>query len=244
MDIMIYTEGQEPNEVARVLTGSRGYGYATEESDYDIKTIYYIPTRDFLKTNSVRTKDLNKEQVFSFLPDGKELDIAGWEIGKFLGMCANGNPNALDVLFADPDCILRLDNQIKEVFDNKKRFLSKKVVGTYSSFAENQKKECQKAPNVAKALKTSIHYARCMFSAYNLVTTGAFTIKVPDWFVFMAKTGKAEYVRDTVIKDFISKGDEYLEDIKRIGEDHLPDSPDMEWIDNWLISFRLSRNVG
>ena len=67
-----------------VETGSRGWGFSNEESDYDIRFIFKRPTEDYYKLNS------KKDTIDYF--DG-ELDYVGWDIKKALHLHWKSNPN-------------------------------------------------------------------------------------------------------------------------------------------------------
>ena len=67
-----------------VESGSRGYGFSNEDSDYDVRFIFKRPVNDYLTINS------KKETIDYF--DGN-LDYAGWDIKKALFLHWKSNPN-------------------------------------------------------------------------------------------------------------------------------------------------------
>ena len=72
------------------LMGSRAYGFAGPDSDYDWAGVYYAPTREVL---SVR--GLGRETHV-----GNEPDYTFHEVGKFLRLAVKGNPSVLEVLWS------------------------------------------------------------------------------------------------------------------------------------------------
>ncbi len=73
-----------------VESGSRGWGFANEDSDYDVRFIYVHPLEDYLSINNIRdvidNKDLkNKEYKY-------DLDFSGWDLKKTLALHRKSNP--------------------------------------------------------------------------------------------------------------------------------------------------------
>lgn len=71
-------------------SGSRGWGFPSPDSDYDARFIYLLPLDDYLSINE-RKDNIN-------LPITDELDIAGWELRKFLRLLAKSNATPLEWL--------------------------------------------------------------------------------------------------------------------------------------------------
>ncbi|TSC85791.1 MAG: putative nucleotidyltransferase [Microgenomates group bacterium Gr01-1014_7] len=67
-----------------VESGSRGWGFESEDSDYDIRFIYAHPLDWYLSIE-------NKKDVIE-LPIIDKLDISGWDIKKALKLFKNSNP--------------------------------------------------------------------------------------------------------------------------------------------------------
>lgn len=67
-----------------VESGSRGYGFSNEDSDYDVRFIFKRPVNDYFTIN------LKKDTIDYF--DG-DLDYVGWDIKKALHLHWKSNPN-------------------------------------------------------------------------------------------------------------------------------------------------------
>ena len=59
-----------------VESGSRAWGFASPDSDYDVRFIYVRPEKEYLRLEDVR-------DVIE-LPINDELDINGWDLQKTL----------------------------------------------------------------------------------------------------------------------------------------------------------------
>lgn len=83
--------------ILAVLAGSRGHGFDTPESDYDIHGVFVKPTEIVLGLDGVGTETYEWKGEY----EGTPCDFVMHEIGKFLHLCLKGNPTALDVLAFD-----------------------------------------------------------------------------------------------------------------------------------------------
>ena len=99
------------------ISGSRLYGTATEDSDTDIRSVCLPPMEilidPFMKFN---VKD-------SF--DGE--DKAVYDLGKFISLCADNNPNLLEIIYTPDSHILYKDKRWDIIFENRNLFLSKNI---------------------------------------------------------------------------------------------------------------------
>lgn len=73
-----------------VESGSRGWGFANENSDYDVRFIYMRPINDYLLINRKRDvidiHDLGRREY------DYDLDLSGWDITKTLSLHRKSNP--------------------------------------------------------------------------------------------------------------------------------------------------------
>lgn len=80
-------------------SGSRGWGFASPDSDYDVRFIYVHPLPWYLRVSPQR-------DVIE-LPISDVLDINGWELRKALGLLKKGNATLVEWL--DSPVIYRAD---------------------------------------------------------------------------------------------------------------------------------------
>ena len=66
-----------------VESGSRAWGFASPDSDYDVRFIYVRPIEDYIRLDEPR-------DVIEWTNDGL-LDINGWDLKKAMGQFARGN---------------------------------------------------------------------------------------------------------------------------------------------------------
>lgn len=93
----------ESDHGVRVLyaceSGSRGWGFASPDSDYDVRFIYVAPLSRYLSVTPQR--DVVE------LPISDELDINGWDLRKALGLLKRGNATLIEWL--DSPIVYRAD---------------------------------------------------------------------------------------------------------------------------------------
>lgn len=77
----------------QAISGSRSFGLATENSDTDIRGVYYLPKDDFFGLNYI-------PQI-----SNETNDITYYEIGRFVELLQKNNPNILEILASPEDCI-------------------------------------------------------------------------------------------------------------------------------------------
>ena len=73
-----------------VESGSRAWGFASQDSDYDVRFIYIRPVEDYLRIRPMR-------DVIE-LPLTEVLDINGWDLVKALNLFRASNPPLLEWL--------------------------------------------------------------------------------------------------------------------------------------------------
>ncbi|WP_226571381.1 nucleotidyltransferase domain-containing protein [Mangrovibacter yixingensis] len=84
-------------------SGSRGWGFASPDSDYDVRFLYVHPAEWYLRVEPQR-------DVIE-LPIDDELDVSGWEWRKALGLLKAANPTLLEwlnspVVYLQDDCVM------------------------------------------------------------------------------------------------------------------------------------------
>jgi len=119
----------EDYRIFECLTGSKLYGTDTPASDEDFRGICLPPMDVLLDPFS------NFEQKNSGF---EEEDRTIYDLGKFMKLCADGNPNIIEMLFIPENKITYNSDTWRKIVDNKNLFLSKKVKFTFSGYSFSQ----------------------------------------------------------------------------------------------------------
>ena len=67
-------------------SGSRAWGFASPDSDYDVRFVYVRPEDDYLRLESHR-------DVIEMMCPEENIDLAGWDLKKALPLFAKSNPS-------------------------------------------------------------------------------------------------------------------------------------------------------
>ena len=82
-------EAQENVKIIMAIeSGSRAWGFASPDSDYDVRFIYVRKEEDYLKLE--KTRDVIEWKLDDV------LDINGWDIKKALQLLHNSNPTVFE----------------------------------------------------------------------------------------------------------------------------------------------------
>ena len=115
-----------------VESGSRAWGFASPDSDYDVRFIYIRRLEDYLRLNTIR-------DVIE-LPIDDALDINGWDLQKTLRLLHKSNPTLFE-WFSSP--IVYQETEFADKFRDLMMhyFSSKKTMYHYVSMAEGNYRE-------------------------------------------------------------------------------------------------------
>ena len=115
-----------------VESGSRAWGFASPDSDYDVRFIYIRRLEDYLRLDTIR-------DVIE-LPIDDVLDINGWDLQKTLRLLHKSNPTLFE-WFSSPIVYQKTEfaDKFRELMMH--YFSSKKTLYHYISMAEGNYRE-------------------------------------------------------------------------------------------------------
>ncbi|MGI9652224.1 nucleotidyltransferase domain-containing protein [Chryseobacterium sp. RLHN22] len=113
----------------QAISGSRSFGLATENSDTDIRGVYYLPKEDFFGLHYI-------PQI-----SNETNDITYYEIGRLVELLQKNNPNILEILASPEDCI-QYKNPLMDLL-KPEDFLSKLCKDTFAGYAISQIKKAK-----------------------------------------------------------------------------------------------------
>lgn len=103
--------------IAAVESGSRAWGFASPDSDYDVRFIYVRKPEDYLRLDKIR--DVIEWQL------DEVLDINGWDLKKTLQLMHDSNPTVFEwcaspILYKSSDAFIELQKIRSDYFSVKK----------------------------------------------------------------------------------------------------------------------------
>lgn len=154
------------------ISGSRAFGLATENSDTDIRGVYYLPKEDFFGLNYI-------PQI-----SNETNDITYYEIGRFVELLQKNNPNILEILASPEDSIL-YKNPLMDLL-KAKDFLSKLCKDTFAGYAVSQIK---KAKGLNKKILNPVDKERKSILDFCFILKGQGSVSLKQW---LSENGKTQ----------------------------------------------------
>ena len=114
--------------IYQYIRGSHAYGLNVETSDIDTGGVYI--------TDNIRLLGL-RSNYCEQIADEKN-DNVWYEVGRFLELLLNSNPNMLEALFVPDRCILYKHPIMDIILENRHKFLSKKAFNALTSYGIEQ----------------------------------------------------------------------------------------------------------
>ncbi|MGJ1447395.1 DNA polymerase beta superfamily protein [Sphingobacterium spiritivorum] len=146
------------------IVGSKAYGLATDESDTDIKGVFYLPKEKFFGMEYIsQVNNSTNDEVY-------------YELGRFVELLSKSNPNTLELLASPEDCILHQDPLFK-MFDIKS-FITRELVETFANYAMTQVK---KAKGLNKKVNNPLDEKRKNLLDFCFVIDGYESIALKKW---------------------------------------------------------------
>lgn len=113
------------------VSGSRAYGLATAESDTDIKGVFYLPKSHYYGLQSDYVPQVSNPSN----------DIVYYELGRYIELLLQNNPNMMELLATPADKIL-YRHPVMDKFCAE-WFISKLCKNTFAGFANSQIKKAR-----------------------------------------------------------------------------------------------------
>lgn len=143
-------------------SGSRGWGFASADSDYDVRFIYVHALSWYLTVKPGR-------DVIE-LPIEGDLDVSGWELRKALGLIGKGNPVLVEWL--QSPIVYRCDEGFLDAMRKSARivFRPEKSIHHYRHMASGNYREYLQGDTVR--LKKYLYVLRPLLAARWVTTKG------------------------------------------------------------------------
>ncbi len=126
-------EGAAREHLVVLLSGAHAYGFASPDSDLDLKAVHVVPTALLVGLEMAPASRDRMEVI-----DGVEIDYTSNEIGPVLAGTIGGNGNYIERLLGTPALVE--SPYLDELRPLVRKSLSKRVYRHYAGFAQNQRK--------------------------------------------------------------------------------------------------------
>ena len=239
-----------PNCAYLTIMGSTAYGVSEETSDVDVygcvippkpyifPHLYgYVPNFGAPPPNFQQYTEHGVDDV-----DAKKVyDFSIFSIVRYLHLLMDGNPNVIDSIFTDRDCVL-YSNQIGELIrDNKTLFLHKGLWPKYKGYAYSQLHKMTSPDRTGKRkavveeygydLKFAMHTVRLLLELEQIFDSGELNLRQNNEQLKSIRRGDWPLSR---IRTWFADTENRLEHLKV--STRLPEKPDEEKIRDLLLT--------
>jgi uncharacterized protein len=213
-----------PYIILKCVVGSRAFGLDVDDSDVDRRGIYLPPADLHWSLYGI------PEQL-----EDAEAQECYWELQKFLVLALKANPNVLECLYTP--LIEHAAPVAHELLDNRERFLSKLIYQTMNGYVLSQFRKLEQDLRTKGELKWKhvMHLIRLLISGVTVLRDKTVPVRVEEYRDKLMAIRRGEIPWDDVNAwrlELHKSFDREFEQTK------LPDRPDYEWADKYLVSAR------
>ena len=210
--------------IYRCVVGSRAYGLDTDESDTDRRGIYLAPAE-------LQWSLFGAPEQF----EDNAAQSCFWELQKFLTMALRANPNILECLYSP--MVEKVTELGAELVANRHVFLSQMIFQTFNGYAMSQFKKIEQDLRNSGEIKWkhAMHLLRLLLTGAATLRQGRVPVRVE------AHRDRLLAVRHGEVSwnDVNDWRKELHRDFERaLAETKLPERPDYEWVNGFLVKAR------
>lgn len=223
----------ETNTHYLTIGGSYSYGTNMELSDIDV-TGFSIPPKDFIFPKAIFGFDnipsFEEWQLHHVQYKDREYDFKVFSIVKFIKLLQGGNPNIIDTLYTDRDCILYSTPIGEMVREKRSIFLSKLCVPKFRGYAYaelknvHNKKSGQRKELVEKYgadVKNMCHVVRLLLECEQILLDGHLDLRRDRELLKNIREGKWSLQQ---VQEFFNSKEQYLLELEH--KSKIPERPD------------------
>lgn len=212
--------------VFKCVVGSRAFGLDVEGSDTDRRGIYLPPAHLHWSLYGM------PEQI-----ENDRLQECYWELQKSLVLALKANPNVLECLYTP--IVEEASPLIEELLSERSRLLSKLVFQTYNGYVLSQFKKLEQDLRTRGDFKWKhvMHLVRLLASGIIILKDGVVPVRVDQHRdrLLAIRNGEVQWEEVNVWRLELHK-----EFSAAFETSSLPDRPDYEWANNFLVRARRS----
>ncbi|MBS2003385.1 MAG: nucleotidyltransferase domain-containing protein [Candidatus Obscuribacterales bacterium] len=210
--------------IYKCIVGSNAFGLSGESSDVDLRGIY-LPPADMQWSLYGLPEQIEKT----------ESDEVYWELQKFLTLSLKANPNVLECLYTP--LIEKTTPLADELLAGRSKFLSKLVYQTYNGYVMSQFKKLEQDIRTTGELKWKhvMHLLRLLISGITILEEHMVPVDVGNYRERLLAVRQKRMSWEDANKWRLELHKRFD---KAFEETSLPDRPDYEWANSFLIKAR------
>jgi predicted nucleotidyltransferase len=219
----------KPYIIYRCVVGSQAFGLSDDASDVDRRGIYLPPAELHWSLYGV------PEQI-----EDNETQEAYWELQKFLVMALKANPNILECLHTP--LVEHATSLAQELLAARQRFLSRLIYQTYNGYVMSQFKKLEQDLRAHGEIrwKHAMHLIRLLLSGVNALREGELRVRQDEHREALLRIKRGEQPWAEVNTWRLRLHKEFDE---AFASTNLPERPDYEWANEFLVMARKEMAV-
>jgi len=166
-------EGAEREHIVVLLSGAHAYGFASPDSDLDLKAVHVVPTERLVGLEMAPPARDRMEII-----DGVEIDYTSNEIGPVLAGILGGNGNYIERILGAPALVS--GPALEELRPLVRAALSRRVFRHYAGFSQNQRKAADEEGGTT--VKRVLYVLRTALTGTHVLRTGEVVTDVAELF--------------------------------------------------------------
>jgi uncharacterized protein len=219
-------EDWQPRIIYRCVVGSQAFGLSGDSSDVDRRGIYLPPAELHWSLYGV------PEQI-----ENNDTQEVYWELQKFLTMALKANPNILECLYTP--LVEHATELARELLDHRGKFLSKLIYQTYNGYVTSQFKKLEQDLRAHGQIKWkhAMHLIRLLLSGVDALRQDDLRVDQTEHRerLLQIKRGEIPWAEINAWRLDLHKQFEAA-----FATTKLPERPDYEWANNYLLKARRS----
>ncbi|WP_295819086.1 nucleotidyltransferase domain-containing protein [uncultured Deinococcus sp.] len=210
----------------RCVMGSRAFGLDTDASDTDLRGFFLPPARLHWGLADL------PEQLERHAETTEEVS---WEARKFVRLALKANPNVLECLYSPLP--LTVTEQAQALLDIRGAFLSRLLYQTYNGYVQGQFRRLEQGRRAHGDIRPKhvMHLLRLLLSGIHALRTGEIMVNVGEHkgMLLAVKSGQMDWAEANRWRLEL-----HAEFDRAFERTRLPERPDFETVEAWLIAAR------
>ena len=237
-------EAYEEHVIYKVRMGSHAFGLADDGSDVDERGVFLTPAEWHWSLQplpeQVEFKVSADGQVVHKDEPGTGTDVCWWELEKFLKLAIKANPNILEILHVPDPHMLHCDAWGRRLRNLRDAFLSRYLFQTYSGYVLSQFRKMQKRHERGEPHRTkhAMHLIRLLHSGIAALRGEGILVDVGEHRAELLSIKRGDHSFDEVHALALELNRHFQE---AYAETELPERPDVQRVDEFLIEARRHR---
>ncbi|MEV6445880.1 nucleotidyltransferase domain-containing protein [Amycolatopsis sp. NPDC051716] len=173
-----------------------------------------------------------------------DLDLIVYSLRKWMRLVLTGNPTILLPLFVPDAEIVRITELGHELRANADRVVSRQAGPRFAGYLRTQRKRMlegaltvNRPELIAKYgfdTKYAMHMVRLGVQGVELLETGRMTLPIAEpWLTWLRDLRRGKHTQDEAV-EAAAELEDRLDQLTR-GASPLPDEPDRDWANRWLV---------